>query len=324
MDQNGLNKNVATPSTRRSARVQTRKKGSNSKSRSKTKSPLAIPLPSKARRTRKITAKPKSKNSKSSSLSEIVRTAETPNMSDIDTNARPWLQGEYTERMFNMLSSSPITAQERPELLVLVGPPASGKSTVKKQLEFTNAVNIDVDEFQIQTTKDFGNPSTFKVIKDYPIFIQIMSKKAVMNRYNMILDTTGKMKSQIKYVIHLAKRNGYKITMAFVYSTESKCEERVMIRKDADIRRRPIPLHVIKKTYQEFVKNKIVNFYLVNNHQRELMGEVDNLYLFDNSGDTPTARIVLEKHGNETIVHNPFPNFYSINIINEPPYFIKV
>ena len=322
MEQNDLLDEKRSTGIRHSARIQTRKKVANSHSRSKSKSSPPLPTP-KARRTRKITAKPKPKNSKSTSLSEIVSTAETPNMSDIDTNARPWLQGEYIGRMFNMLSSSPITAQERPELLVLVGPPVSGKSTVKKQLKLTDAINIDVDEFLIQTTKDFGNASTFKVIKDYPIFIQIMSKMAVMNRYNMILDTTGKMKRPIKYIIHLAKRNGYKITMAFVYSTESKCEERVMIRKETDARRRPIPVHAIKKTYQEFVKNKIVNFYLVNNHQRELMGEVDDLYLFDNSGDTPAARIVLERHGNETVVHSPFPNFYSINVVNEQPYFIK-
>ena len=283
--------------------------------------------PSPPKKTRKRVVKTKAKTrsrskSKSTSSAEIVTTPESPDISDID--GRPWLTEDYTESIFRMLSSEHITRQERPELLILVGPPASGKSTIKKQLELNNAVNIDIDEIQIKTTEDFGNPSTFKVIKDYPTFIQIISKKAVQNRYNMILDTTGKMKKPIKYVIHLAKENGYKITMAFVYSTKSKCEERVMARKETDTRRRVIPVNVIKKTYDEFIDNKIVNFYLINNHQRELMAKVDDLYLFDNSGDTPIATVILERHGNQTQVHVPFSNFYSINVINEPPYFTKI
>ena len=274
------------------------------------------PVKSKSRRkTATIAVKP------ISTSSEIVITPESPNMTDID---RPWLTPEYISTIFSLLSSDNITRQEQPELLVLVGPPASGKSTIKKQLHFNNAVNIDVDEIQIQTTNDFGNPSVFKVVKDYPIFIQIIGKMAVTNRYNMILDTTGKMKAPIKYVIQLAKLNGYKVTMAFVYSTLSKCEERVMVRKETDPRRRAIPVHAIRKTYDDFIRSKIVSFYLINNHQRTLMEKVNNLYLFDNSGDSPRAETILERHENETNVHIPFPNFYEIKVINEAPYFTKI
>lgn len=276
-------------------------------------------------RSKSVSRSPvKSRRKSISSSSEIVVTPESPIMTDMDSDNRPWLTQEYISNIFSLLSSENITTQEQPELLVLVGPPASGKSTVKKQLHFNNAVNIDVDEIQIQTTNDFGNPSVFKVVKDYPIFIQIMSKMAVTNRYNMILDTTGKMKAPIKYVIHLAKLNGYKVTMAFVYSTLSKCEERVMVRKETDPRRRAIPVHAIRKTYDDFIKSKIVSFYLMNNHQRTLMEKVNNLYLFDNSGNSSRAEIILERHENETNVHIPFPNFYEINVINEDPYFTKI
>jgi predicted kinase len=300
-----------SPSPVKSSRLRPR-----SKKIIRSKSPSRSPVKTKSRRkTATVAVKP------ISSSSEIVNTPESPIMTDID---RPWLTPEYISNIFSLLSSDNITTQEQPELLVLVGPPASGKSTIKKQLHFNNAVNIDVDEIQIQTTNDFGNPSVFKVVKDYPIFIQIMGKMAVTNRYNMILDTTGKMKAPIKYVIHLAKLNGYKVTMAFVYSTLSKCEERVMVRKDTDPRRRAIPVHAIRKTYDDFIKSKIVSFYLLNSHQHTLMEKVNNLYLFDNSGDSPRAETILERHENVTNVHMPFPNFYEINVINESPYFTKV
>jgi predicted ABC-type ATPase len=231
-------------------------------------------------------------------------------------DSSPWLSTEYISKIYNMLSKD-VVRTEIPELVILIGPSAVGKSTVKNSIS-KKSVDIDVDEILIQTTKDFGNPSVFKVIKDYQKFIKMMSDIAITHKNNIILDTTGKMQEAIKYVIHLAKQNGYKITMAFVYSTLDKCEERVVLRKERDNRRRFIPIPAIRKIYDDFITDKIVSFYLIKN-KNTFMKKIDNLYIFDNTNDE--TEIILEKHNNIMQVHRQFPKFYDINIVSVAPFF---
>lgn len=314
----------------------TKKKESVQKEASKPKTKRRpVSLPNKKRTTfknnRMVKSLPdylKSLVKKEDSVVDVVNTLDSPDFlkikEDLQEGNRPWLKGDIQEILFRSLvgTSSPVK-KGAPELLVLVGPPASGKSTVKKQLNFTNALNLDVDEIQIETQKIYGNKNTFKIMKDYPTLIQFIAKKAIYGNYNMILDTTGKMKAPIKYVIKKAKEAGYKITMAFIYTTVEKCIQNIEHRNATNAERKPIPKFVVEKTYNEFKDTGIVNYYLM--HSPELMKKIDHLYLVDNSQAPNPAQIVFEQHLHaRPKVNIAFPNFYNIKVSFDAPYFSKV
>lgn len=306
-----------------------------SKSKTQKTKPRPVSLPNEKKTTLKNHKKVKSLPDyikppvkKEETVVEVVKTLESPDFlkikDDLKEGMRPWLTANIQDIIFNSLAgtSEPVK-KGSPELLVLVGPPASGKSTVKKQLNFTNAVNLDVDEIQIETQKIYGNKNTFKIMKDYPTLIQFITKKAIYGNYNMILDTTGKMKAPIKYVIQKAKEAGYKITMAFIYTTVEKCIQNIENRNKTNMERQPIPVSVVKKTYREFKESGIVNYYLI--HSPELMKKIDHIYLFDNSQAPNPAQIVFEKHSDmRPKVNIAFPDFYNVKVSFNEPYFSKV
>ena len=241
---------------------------------------------------------------------------------DLEKGKRLWLDPDIQERIFRVLAgeSRPVI-KGAPELLILVGPSASGKSTVKRQLDFTNAVNIDVDEIRIIYEDIIGKRSN--IFSDFPTLIQIMMNKAISENRNMILDTTGKMKPAIQYVIKKAKEAGYKITMAVIYTTLEKCIKNATFRNNENPNRY-MPIGAIKQIYNDFKNTKIAKYYLI--YSPKLMKSIDHLYLFDNSQDTPEpAQIILEQHlPNTPIVHKEHFNFYDIDVSSKWPYFSRL
>jgi predicted ABC-type ATPase len=137
------------------------------------------------------------------------------------------------------------------------------------------------------------------------------------NKYDFILDTTGKMKEQIKYVMKKAKSEGYTIDIAIVYSTRELCERRASHRNVSYTSRDPVPIHVVGKVYDEFKDSKRAKSYILG--IKDIVDMTDNLYLFDNSRCTPQAALIMEKHGQTINVHEDFPDFYGVSISQLSP-----
>lgn len=98
----------------------------------------------------------KSITERNSSSSEKVLTPPTPEITSAMLQKKPWLSQEFLDSVLEQLKSSSTETKEHPKMLSLVGPMAVGKSTVKHQLHFNDAVNLDVDEVRIIATKEFG------------------------------------------------------------------------------------------------------------------------------------------------------------------------
>jgi len=215
----------------------------------------------------------------------------------------------------------------------LIGPPASGKSTVKKQLHFSNCINVDLDEIKIIATEAFQNKA-FPIINDFSTIIQIMVKKAINDSYNIILDSTGKMVSPIKYVVKKTHEASYKIIFAFVWSSLETVRERAEFRNASQIARQAMPGRVIISVYEEFIKKGIMSYYLIDRpHILQLANEV---YLFNNDvnttslKDTPldakiqsNAQLVFKRADDVVEVANGFEGYYDVNVLSEAPYFEK-
>jgi predicted kinase len=272
--------------------------------------------------------KPKRKTAKSSKRTksirvedgsnELVLTPPTPEITSSILRRKPWLSNEFADIAIRELGPK-AERSVHPKMLILVGPPAAGKSTVKRQLDFGNAVNLDVDEFKILGVKAFGQ-SAKGMFADFGKIIQILGVKIINSGFDFILDTTGKMKEEIKYVIKKAKEASYTIDVAIVYSTAELCKSRAATRNIEYTERDPIPLKAVEKMHDEFITSKRAKSYLLG--MKDIISMIDNLYLFDNSRCTPQAALIMEKHGKTTIIHEDFPDFYGVSISQLSPKLV--
>ena len=261
----------------------------------------------------------KSVSQRNSSSSEKVLTPPTPEITLAMLTKKPWLSQEFLFSVMEQLKSSSTESKENPKMLSLVGPMAAGKSTVKRQLDFNDAVNLDVDEVKIIAVREFGQKAK-GIFADFGKIIQLLGVIIINNKYDFILDTTGKMKEPIKYVMKQAKAAGYTIDIAIVYSTKELCETRAQHRNISYTAREPVPLFVVDKTYDEFKDSKRAKSYIMG--IKDIVDMTDNLYLFDNSRCTPEAALIMERHGKDINVHEDFPDFYSVNISQLSPKLV--
>lgn len=250
---------------------------------------------------------------------EKVETPDTPEVTEQLIQKRPWYDSNFLDRAIIHLKSPTTETKTNPKMLVLVGPPASGKSTVKKQLGLNDAVNLDVDELKIFAVSEFGN-SAKGIFTDFRKLIQLLIVKIISQGYDVILDTTGTMKEEIKYSMKKAKAANYTIDIAIVYSTMELCKQRAAFRNDNHKARDPMPPFIVGKTYTDFTDAKRAKSYIIG--IKDIVEMTDNLYLFDNSRCTPEAALILEKHGEQVIVHEDFPNFYGIKISQVAPHLV--
>lgn len=254
-----------------------------------------------------------------SSSSEKVLTPPTPEITIEMLEKKPWLSKEFLLSVLEQLKTSSTVSKEKPKMLSLVGPMAAGKSTVKHQLHFDDAVNLDVDEVKIIAVREFGQKAR-GIFVDFTKIIQLLGVIIINNKYDFIIDTTGKMKEPIKYIMKKAKAADYTIDIAIVYSTRELCEIRAEHRNKTYTARDPVPIHVIGKVYNEFKDSKRAKSYIIG--IKDIVDMTDNLYLFDNSRCTPEAALIFEKHGKEIQVHEDFPDFYGISISKLSPHLV--
>jgi len=291
----------------------------------------AAPIPAKKTAAKKVTTTAKKPPASDKPLK--TDSIDSPILAEFDLEKKPWLTIEFIDHIYNRLKSEHISPVRDPKVLILIGPPASGKSTVKKQLHFSNCINVDLDEIKIIATEAFQNKA-FPIINDFSTIIQIMVKKAINDSYNIILDSTGKMVSPIKYVVKKAHEASYKIIFAFVWSSLGTVTERAEFRNASQLARQAMPGRVIISVYEEFIKKGIMSYYLIDRpHILQLANEV---YLFNNDvnttslKDTPldakiqsNAQIVFKRAGDVVEVANGFEGYYDVNVLSEAPYFEK-
>ena len=305
-----------------SPKNKTNKRLTSSKSIAVTQIPITeehIPQETNSRARKSVKGSEKTVTQKLSSSSEKVLTPPTPEITSAMLQKKPWLSREFLDSVLEQLKSPSTEQKEHPKMLSLVGPIAAGKSTVKHQLHFNDAVNLDVDEVKIIAVREFGQKAK-GIFSDYGKIIQLLGVIIIDNKYDFILDTTGKMKESIKYIMKKAKASDYTIDIAIVYSTRELCEERSKHRNITYTARDPVPTFVVGKTYDEFKDSKRAKSYIVG--IKDIVDMTDNLYLFDNSRCTPEAALIMERHGKDIIVHEDFPDFYGVSVSQLSPKLV--
>ena len=233
----------------------------------------------------------------------------------------------YDELIFNALKSSTSTASAEPKVLILCGPPGSGKSTIKNQLleskNITDYVNIDPDEIRSILMREgmtFPDDRTMSGVTN--AFNKRMSDEAINQRFNIVFDTTGQNSMAIFALIRSLRESGYKTHFVIVYASLETCLERVARRNaqlaESGSNRIPLPLDVARVIYDGFMKEKgIASTFLLDFPPR-----LDEILLYDNNTEgEPT--LLYQKVEKDVVFSSNFPNFYNMSLSEASPYIVK-
>jgi len=241
-------------------------------------------------------------------------------------SAPPFGEIDYDELIFNALKSSSVTAE--PKVLILCGPPGSGKSTIKNNLliekGIVNYVNIDPDEIRsilMDQGLTFPDDKTMSGITN--AFNKRISDEAQKQRFNIVFDTTGQNFKAVADLLRSSCEASYETYFVIVYASLETCLARVNIRNtrlaETELSRIPLPLDVAESIYNGFMQEKgTAAMFLLDYPVR-----AHEILLYDNNADGGEPTLLYQKVEKDVVFSSNFPNFYNMTLSKTPPYIVK-
>ena len=134
----------------------------------------------------------------------------------------------------------------RPYVLVLVGPPLSGKDTVLKKLQLSDVNIISRDDIlmSLHNTSDYNE--AFNQV-DQKMVDKLLNQKiqdCIDNKKNVIINMTNMTRKRRMYNLDFFGDEYYKVAVIFPILDELEYERRNLKRKEEE--QKFIPTHVLK------------------------------------------------------------------------------
>jgi len=157
---------------------------------------------------------------------------------------------------------------KQPWVLVLIGPPLSGKSTwIKNNFDMNEVILISRDQTLLDVYGSDNYDEAFKNVNQKEVDRVLVSniQKASKEGKNVIIDMTNMTRKRRIYNLNFFGNEYYKVGVIFPILDESEYERRNLKRKEEE--QKFIPTHVLKNmisSYQTVDKssegfNKIVS-----------------------------------------------------------------
>lgn len=236
---------------------------------------------------------------------------------------------EYVYKSLKHIDKTDSSSEK--QIIIMMGPPGSGKSTIKRMPQFSikNYVNIDLDEITKLLRKCFksgdDNYSTTvgpAIIHPLKRLAKYLLKRAIEDGMNIIFDTTGRMTEIIQQVVSSTASSGYKQIVIMVSTSMENCIARSQTRNISEPDREKMHPKIVELAYKSFIEPSMtsgtLSYYLVSN--KKVLSKVDEMFVYDNNTSSPI--LLFKKIGPnvETVVE--YPNFYNMRIITTPPFFV--
>jgi len=223
----------------------------------------------------------------------------------------------FSQEIFQRLKVGSVRQEESPLVVILCGPPGSGKSTIKNNLlrekGITHYIDIDPDTIRAILTENGVNfiPGSEKIMGNITnAFNERICRKAQEQGLNIVFDTTGQNYGAISKLIESSYEINYKIIFSIIWASLDSCIQRVKKRNDELERTRSsriqLPEDIVRRIYDSFMKEKgtaslFLIYYPVN---------ADEIIIYDNSAEP----ILLYHKASDFIFSRNFSNFYNMQI----------
>lgn len=236
------------------------------------------------------------------------------------------LKGEvFAQFVYNKLKNIEANYVETtPQVFIMMGPPGAGKSTIKRQFDIKNYINIDLDEIKKLLKKCFPDDRSiqgFGIIHQLKRLAKYLLDTAIRENMNILFDTTGRMKELVTEVIDKTSESNYKIELIIVSTTRENCLQRAEMRNRSETDREPMEAFMVNGAYDSFMEKSAnkgtLSYYLIGND--ELISKINEIYIFDNNGSSP--ELLFKKVGDNVEIAENYPNLYNMSINSSPPYF---
>jgi len=235
----------------------------------------------------------------------------------------------HDELVFDTLkSSSTMLQSNEPKVLILCGPPGSGKSTIKNYLliekDITDYVNIDPDEIRtILMSQGITSPDDKTMSGITNAFNKRICDEAQKQRFNIVFDTTGQNFRAVADLLRNSCEALYKTYFAIVYASLETCISRINSRNarlaETGSSRIQLPIEVAKSIYNKFMRDKgTAAMFLLDYPLR-----ADEIILYDNNSNGAKPLLLYQKLQNEVTYSSDFPNFYNMTLRKTAPYIVK-
>lgn len=170
---------------------------------------------------------------------------------------------------------------KRPELFIVAGPNGAGKTTITQTLLkhawAEDSLYINPDDIALNM---FGDWNSSDAVLEAAKYCQKLRYEALENKQNIVFETVLSSQEKIDY-IRLAIDNGYFVRLFFV-STETPLINASRVAKRFMSGGHSVPIEKIITRYYKALGNLI-----------QLLPIVDRCYVYDNSIDNETAKILF-------------------------------
>ncbi len=205
------------------------------------------------------------------------------------TENRENMHAIWIEEMLGGKRSTPKGV--RPQAILMMGGPASGKSSALRELDLEGFAVLDSDWVKTQIPQYSearaadARDAAFSVHAESSDVVSRAFIEARNNRINIVMDGTGKSVDKYLRYIDALKRAGYDVKIVFVHVDEETAWERAKNR--AEETGRWVPEEVVRGAYAKIPHN--LGTYVQ---------KADSFIMFD-SHDFPVTRIAQRKQGDK-------------------------
>jgi len=147
---------------------------------------------------------------------EMIRTLPDTKKGYENNPIRMALQDQWVKEKFEQSKNAIPEPGQKPTLTLIIGPPASGKTTVIKPVApmYARSVNLDVDEAKAAIPEySQGILPAALVHEESGDMVEKLQARAVAAKRNIVLDVTGKSYEKTLSKVQAMKDQGYEVDL---------------------------------------------------------------------------------------------------------------